>query len=175
MKIRFRAKLNRPKATSTKAVSWTFLTLPKAASAKLPSRGMASVEGTINGQRFRATLEPDGNRSHWLKVSRTLREAAGAEAGDVVTLEISATEKEPEPRMPSDLRKALAVRSKGACGVEGHHAHCAQGLDPVDRLRQAPGDPGASGRQCLLDARRREAAHLLLRSLGFLQQGNERA
>lgn len=111
-KIRFQAKLNRPKAMSTKAVSWTFLTLPKAASAKLPSRGIASVEGTINGQRFRATLEPDGNRSHWLKVSRKLREAAGAEAGDVVTVEMSATEKEPEPRMPSDLRKALAAAPK---------------------------------------------------------------
>ncbi|HWN06190.1 MAG TPA: YdeI/OmpD-associated family protein [Steroidobacteraceae bacterium] len=111
-KIRFQAKLNRPKATSTKAVSWTFLTLPKTASAKLPSRGMASVEGTINGQHFRATLKPDGNRSHWLKVSRKLREAAGAEAGDVVTLEMAATEKEPEPRMPSDLRKALAAAPK---------------------------------------------------------------
>jgi hypothetical protein len=110
--IRFQAKLNRPKTASKNAGTWTFLMLPKAASAKLPSRGMASVEGMINGHRFRATLEPDGNRSHWLKVSRKLREAAGAEAGDVVTLEMSAAEKEPEPRMPSDLRKALAAAPK---------------------------------------------------------------
>jgi hypothetical protein len=111
-RIRFKAKLNRPTASAAKAGSWTFVTLPKAASAKLPSRGMTSIEGTINGHPFRATLEPDGNRSHWLKVSRKLREAAKAEVGDIVTLEIAVNRKEPEPRVPSDLRKALASAPK---------------------------------------------------------------
>jgi hypothetical protein len=111
--IRFSAKLLRPEATD-KAVSWTFLILPKSASAKLPSRGLATVEGAINGVPFRATLEPDGQRSHWLKVDRKTREAAGANPGDIVTLVIAPTakEKEPEPRMPSDLRKALATAPK---------------------------------------------------------------
>src|SRR2546423_15234191 len=81
-KIRFKAKLFRP-AESEKADSWTFLILPKNASAKLPSRGMTAVEGTINGVSFQATLEPDGKKSHWLKVDSKLRETAGgAEAGD---------------------------------------------------------------------------------------------
>src|ERR1019366_8231635 len=109
--IRFSAKLFRPAATA-KVGSWTFLTLPKDASAKLPSRGMTTVEGTINGAPFRATLEPDGQRSHWLKVDRKMREAAGANTGDIVTLEIAPTINEPEPRMPSDLRKALAAAPK---------------------------------------------------------------
>jgi hypothetical protein len=108
-KIRFRAKLFRPAATA-KVGSWTFLTLPKDASAKLPSRGMTAVEGTINGFPFRATLEPDGQKGHWLKVNRKLREAAGADVGDVVMLEI-ATEAL-EPRVPPDLRKALASAPK---------------------------------------------------------------
>jgi hypothetical protein len=107
-KIRFSATLLRPKATA-KAVSWTFLTLPKEASSKLPSRGMASVEGTLNGRPFRATLEPDGQGGHWLKVDRKMREEAGAEAGDAVTLEIAPVAEEPEPRVPTDLRKALAA------------------------------------------------------------------
>ena len=68
-RIRFRAKLCRPVANA-KVGSWTFLTLPKNASAKLPSRGMTTVEGTINGFPFRATLEPDGQRSHCLRVNR---------------------------------------------------------------------------------------------------------
>ena len=109
--IRFKAKLLRP-AESEKAGSWTFLILPKNASAKLDSRSMTAVEGTINGFTFRATLEPDGQKSHWLKVDRKLREAAGVEAGDVVTLEIAPAAEEPEPEVPADLRKALAAAPK---------------------------------------------------------------
>lgn len=107
-KIRFSATLLRPKAMA-KVVSWTFLTLPKEASAMLPSRSMTSVEGTFNSLAFQATLEPDGQGGHWLKVDRKMREAAGAEAGDVVTLEIAPVAEEPEPRVPADLRKALAA------------------------------------------------------------------
>jgi hypothetical protein len=106
-KIRFSAKLSRP--TSPKNASWNFLTLPREASAKLPSRGQASVEGTINGSAFQATLEPDGQGGHWLKVNRKLREAAGAERGDTVTLEIAPAAREPEPKVPADLRKALTA------------------------------------------------------------------
>jgi Bacteriocin-protection, YdeI or OmpD-Associated/Domain of unknown function (DUF1905) len=106
--IRFRATLCRPKGVA-KGVAWTFLVLPREASAKLPSRSMVSVEGTINGLAFHATLEPDGQGGHWLKVDRKLREETGAEAGDVVALEIAPTEVEPEPTVPADLRKALAA------------------------------------------------------------------
>ena len=109
--IRFRAKLFRP-AAPAKAGSWTFLILPKDASAKLPSLGMTTVEGTINGFLFRATLEPDGQKGHWLKVNRKMREAAGADAGEIVTLEIAPSCEEPEPRVPADLRKALTAASK---------------------------------------------------------------
>lgn len=107
--IRFKAKLHRPARQSG---AWTFLTLPRAASAKLPTRGMTSIEGKINGHPFRATLEPDGKRSHWLKVSRKLREDARAEAGDVVSLEISPSDKQQEARIPADLRKVLASTPK---------------------------------------------------------------
>ena len=106
--IRFKAKLLRP-AESEKADSWTFLILPKNATAKLPSRGMTAIEGTINGFAFQAVLEPDGQKSHWLKVGRKMREAAGADAGDTVALEIAPAAKEPEPEVPADLRKALAA------------------------------------------------------------------
>src|SRR5271168_3666317 len=112
-RIRFSATLFRPKAAS-KAVSWTFLTLPKEASAKLPSRSMTSVEGTFNGLAFQATLEPDGQGGHWLKVDRKMREEAGADTGEVVTLEIAPVAEEPEPKVPADLRKALAAVPLGA-------------------------------------------------------------
>jgi hypothetical protein len=108
-KICFKAKLLRP-AEGAKGDSWTFLILPKDASRKLPSRGMATVEGTINGVPFRAALDPDGQKSHWLKVDRKLSEAAGAVAGDMVTLEIAP--EAVETTVPADLRKALAAAPK---------------------------------------------------------------
>ena len=100
--IRFEAKL-------FKISSWTILGLPKSASAKLPSRGMTMVEGTINGFRFQAALEPDGKGSHWFRFNKTMREATGADAGDTVTLAIEPTKEWPEPEVPADLKKALAA------------------------------------------------------------------
>jgi hypothetical protein len=105
----------RPK--EPKPVAWSFLKLPKKASTKLPTRSMTSVEGTLNGSPFAATLEPDGQGGHWLKVDRKLREAAGAEAGDVVTLEIAPVAEEPEPKVPADVRKALAAAAPKARAV----------------------------------------------------------
>jgi Bacteriocin-protection, YdeI or OmpD-Associated/Domain of unknown function (DUF1905) len=110
-KIRFKAKLLRS-AAAAKGSSWTFLILPKNASAKLPTRSKTTVEGTINGYPFQAALEPDGQRSHWLKVNKKMREAVRAKVGDVVTLEIMSVGKEPEPRVPADLRKAVAAAPK---------------------------------------------------------------
>jgi hypothetical protein len=109
--IRFKAKLLRP-AESEKGDYWTFLILPKDASARLPSRGMTAIEGTINGFAFQATLEPDGQKSHWLKVDRKLSKAAAADAGDIVTLDIAPAGKETEREVPTDLRKALAAAPK---------------------------------------------------------------
>jgi hypothetical protein len=112
-RIRFKAKLFRP-AQSERSGSWTFLVLPKNASAKLPSRGMTAIEGTINGFAFQAVLEPDGQKSHWLRVDRKLRESAGADEGDVVTLDIGLAAVELEPTVPADLRKALAAAAPKA-------------------------------------------------------------
>jgi hypothetical protein len=111
--IRFKAKLLRP-VESPEEGSWTFLILPKNASAKLPSRGITAIEGTINGARFQSVLEPDGQKSHWLKVDRSLSKAAGADAGDIVALEIASAQEEPEPEVPTDLRKALAAAAPKA-------------------------------------------------------------
>ena len=107
-KIRFTATLLRP-AESEKGDSWTFLTLPKNASAKLPTRGITPIEGTINGVAFQTAVEPDGQKSHWLKVNQKLSKSAGAKAGDIVTLEIAPAGEDTEPEVPADLRKALAA------------------------------------------------------------------
>lgn len=88
---------------------WTFVVLPQAASAQLPSRSMTTVDGTLAGQVFRATLQPDGRGSHWFKVDPALRETAGVAVGDTVELTLAPVDEEPEPTVPADVRKALGA------------------------------------------------------------------
>jgi hypothetical protein len=118
--IHFSATLLRPKAKPrAKAASWSFLTLPAEASERLPSRGMVSVEGTLNGLALEVTLQPDGRGGHWLKVEQKLMEGARAAAGDLVRLEITPVAQEPEPSVPADFRKALAAAPAAARRVWG--------------------------------------------------------
>lgn len=118
--IRFNSTLLKPvresrdssgESAPADANDWLFLNLPAVASRKLPSRGQVSVEGTFNGHKFQATLEPDGAGGHWMKVDRKLREAAKAKAGDDVEMEIAPLppEREPEPVVPADVEKMLAA------------------------------------------------------------------
>lgn len=122
--IRFSAVLLRPrredaprKGSASRAAprpqgrAWSFLTLPTAASNRLPSRGMVSVRGDLNGATFEATLEPDGGGGHWLKVHRKLMKSANVGPGDHVSVEITpvTADDEPEPMVPADLKKALAA------------------------------------------------------------------
>lgn len=106
-KIRFKARLLQPAAPA--GAAWAFLVLPVEASGRLPARSMVTVDGTLEGYPFQATLEPDGQGSHWLKVDKVLKEAAGVAVGDTVALEVAPVEVEPEPKVPPDLRKALAA------------------------------------------------------------------
>lgn len=113
----FKAKLLCP-AKPGKGDAWAFLVLPKSASDQLPRRGRTSVEGTINGHLFHATLDPDGQLGHWLKVSRELREGIGADIGETVTVQLSPADPEPEPKLPDDLRVALAASPEAQAGWE---------------------------------------------------------
>jgi hypothetical protein len=103
---RFKAKLLRP-VESGHDPAWVFVVLPKAVSETLPRRGRTSVHGSINGHAFQATLEPDGQLSHWLRIDRDLQSAAGVKAGETVSLEITPVAQEPEPEVPPDLAEAL--------------------------------------------------------------------
>jgi len=67
------------------------------------------VEGTINGFAFAATLEPDSEGGHWLKIEPAWSEGAKARAGDDVELEISPAKVALEQEVPDDLREALSA------------------------------------------------------------------
>jgi len=87
---------------------WVILRFPKSASAKLPSRGMTLVEGTVNGFRSKIVLEPDGKGGHWFRVGSDLRKDAGINTGDKVKMAVEPSKDWPEPDIPKDLKRALA-------------------------------------------------------------------
>ena len=95
--------------------SWTILRLPEDASAKLPSRGMTMVSGTMNGVPFKTLLEPDGRyapgqqSSHWFRPDQKLLDDAGAAAGARVEVSMESTKEWIEPEVPADLKKALSA------------------------------------------------------------------
>lgn len=70
---------------------------------------MVTVAGTFAGHPLQATLQPDGQGGHWLKVDQMLQRAAGVAVGQTVPLEIAPVEVEPEPPVPDDLLAALAA------------------------------------------------------------------
>lgn len=101
-----------------KIKDWTILQLPEDASAKLPSRGMTMVSGTLNGVSFKTLLEPDGKYgpgkkpSHWFAPDKKLLSNARAAAGDVVEISLEPTKEWVEPEVPVDLKKALDASPK---------------------------------------------------------------
>ena len=94
--------------TPLKIGDWTILRLPEMASAKLPSRGMTLVEGTINGFRSKIVLEPDGKGSHWFRVDSAMRKAADIDTRGTVMIAVEPSKAWPEPEVPTDLNNALA-------------------------------------------------------------------
>lgn len=86
---------------------WLFLVLPKEISEKLPRRGRTTIVGSVDGADFQATLDPDGQLSHWLKLGADFCKRSKFKAGDLVSLSIAPIDREPEPAVPDDLREAL--------------------------------------------------------------------
>lgn len=72
-RIEFKATVWAPMAGK----GWTFVTLPKAASAKLGAKGRVPVQGTINGFAFRGSAFPDGEGSHQIAVNNDMKKGAG--------------------------------------------------------------------------------------------------
>jgi hypothetical protein len=98
--------------------SWTILHLPEDASAKLPTRSMVMVAGTINDVPFKALLEPDGKYgnglkpSHWFRPENKLLDGAHVKAGDTVQVTLEPTKDWIEPEIPEDVKKMLNSNPK---------------------------------------------------------------
>lgn len=99
-------------ATLQQGEGWAFVLLPQDVSDALPSRGLVSVEGHLNGAEFLLVAWPDGQGGHWLKVCADLTQSAGVAPKDKVSVELAPTKRWPEPEVPEDLGVALAQAPK---------------------------------------------------------------
>jgi hypothetical protein len=75
-------------------------------------RARAPVKATVNGHPFRSTIAVYGG-TYYLGLNREVRNAAGVEVGDVLTIDLERDEDERTVDVPDDLVAALdpATRS----------------------------------------------------------------
>jgi hypothetical protein len=76
------------------------------------------VLATVNGRSVQTTLLPAGGGKYRMQFNATLRKAAGADAGDVVSVTISLDRASREIAVPADLQAALKKHSKARKGFE---------------------------------------------------------
>lgn len=103
MPIQFKAKL----WSAMEGKGWTFVTMPKAASEKLPKRGQIAITGTFNGFPFQTSAFPDGEGSHQFMVNGTMRAGAKASVGNTAIFVIEPASDAVEVEIPVNLSMAL--------------------------------------------------------------------
>jgi hypothetical protein len=106
-KLEFNVKLEGKESSS---VAW--LNAPFDVIKVFGTRARVPVRGTINGFPFRTSLMPMGG-CHGMAVNKTMRDGAGVEAGDTVSVVLERDEAERTVEVPPLLKKELA-KSKAA-------------------------------------------------------------
>jgi len=101
-KLEFTVKLQGKDGSS---VAW--LNAPFDVKKVFNTRARVPVRGTINGFPFRTSLMPMGG-CHGMAVDKTMREGAGVEAGDTVSIVLERDEGERTVDVPPLLKKELA-------------------------------------------------------------------
>lgn len=94
--------------------AWVFLTIPFDAAAVFGSKSRIPVRGTINGEAFQNSLLPQGDGTHAMAVSKALRAAANANAGDTVDVVMERDDAAREVEVPAELQAALAGNTRAA-------------------------------------------------------------
>ncbi|MBI4286437.1 MAG: DUF1905 domain-containing protein [Chloroflexi bacterium] len=101
----FQTRLERQGGTG----SWTYITLPFDVAAVFGSKAQVKVRGTVNGVPYRSSVMPFGDGTHYMVVNRAIREAAGAKAGDTVTVELDIDREPRTVELPAELVEALGA------------------------------------------------------------------
>lgn len=102
----FSSKLLRPKLHKNEQ-EWAFVVLPLEVSEIFPRRGRTTANVLINDHLFQIMLEPDGNKSHWLKIDKPTLIKASMNHGDLISFQVTPVNEEPEPILIDELKQAL--------------------------------------------------------------------
>jgi uncharacterized protein DUF1905 len=82
---RFTARLRR----SPHKGGWTYVVWPQSARF-FGTSGLVKIKGTVDGHPFRSSFMAMGNGRHMLPVKADVRKAIGKDAGDYVSVRLSA-------------------------------------------------------------------------------------
>jgi hypothetical protein len=108
--LQFKARIQ--SAGSAESSAWASLQLPKEVSAKLPTRSIVPIAGTINGHAFRTSVMPDGKGGHSMMVNKAMRAGGKVGPGDEVTVVFDVDTSTREPDAPADLVTAVSASAK---------------------------------------------------------------
>jgi hypothetical protein len=81
-------------------------------------KARAPVRGTVNGAAFRTTVAVYSG-VHLIGFNKDVRERAGVEIGDQVTVELERDDEPREVDVPPELQQALAANSGARAAFEG--------------------------------------------------------
>ena len=77
-------------------------------------RGFIPVEGSVNGESYRATLVPLGGGRYRLYLNGEIRKATGTDVGSVIKVKLNLDEASRVIRTPADFSAALRAKPVAA-------------------------------------------------------------
>lgn len=110
----FEAVLKRPAGVGI----WTILTIPLEVSSTFGTKAQVKVKGTINDYPFRSTALPTGDGTHYLVVSKAIRDHIQANQGDTVKVGLEIDTEVRKAEIPEELRQALTHHPEDAKAFE---------------------------------------------------------
>ena len=87
--------------------TWTYVVVPFSVPGTFGTRGQVKVQAWVNRVFLRGSLMPKGDGSHYMIVNKSVREQAGVERGDTVTVVLGRDEAPRTVEVPEALRVAL--------------------------------------------------------------------
>lgn len=104
--------------------AWCFVRIPADVTEALATKARISVKLTVGKQVFPTSAFANGKGGHHIMFNKAMQAAAGAAAGDSVTLTLERETGERKVDVPADLKRALAKDAKAKAFFDGLAPSC---------------------------------------------------